>query len=256
MRPVIGISTYREQARWGVWHAQADLLNAEYARAVTLAGGVPVLLPPTDDPEAAAEVVSRLDALVIAGGADFDPGRYGQRPQQRTGAPRADRDGWEIALLDAAEDQTLPVLGVCRGMQVMAVHAGGSLEQHLPDVVSHEGHSPGGDVYGTIAVDTVAGSRIAALIGPQVQVACHHHQAVITHPGYTPTAHAADGTLEAMEREDRDFWLGVQWHPEARTDQGLFKGLVERCRGIDSILSTEGRGAVQPEDRSMRTSTP
>jgi putative glutamine amidotransferase len=228
MRPVIGVSTYREEARWGVWSAQADLLNAEYARAVTLAGGVPVLLPPTDDPEAAAAVVGRLDALVIAGGADVDPARYGQPVGAHTGTPRSDRDGWETALLDAAEQlPELPVLGICRGMQVMAVRAGGSLEQHLPDVVHHEGHSPGGDVYGTVAVDTVPGSRVAGMVGSQVQVACHHHQAVVDHPSYTATAHAADQTLEAMEREDRDFWVAVQWHPEARPDQGLFKGLAE-----------------------------
>ncbi len=227
MGPVIGVSTYREEARWGVWHAQADLLNAEYARAVTAVGGVPVLLPPTDAPEAARLVVSRLDGLIVAGGADVDPARYGQSAGEHTGAPRTDRDDWETALLDAADQTELPVLGICRGMQVMAVRAGGSLEQHLPDVVHHEGHSPGGDVYGEIAVDVAADSLLASLVGAGVKVGCHHHQSVVSHPGYVPTAYASDGTLEAIERSDRAFWLGVQWHPETRADQGLFKGLVD-----------------------------
>lgn len=227
MGPVIGVTTYRELARWGVWSAEADVLNAQYARAVAHAGGVPVLLPPTDGPQAAAFVVDRLDALIVAGGADVDPGRYDQTPGPHTGRARSDRDDWESALLDAAElKPQMPVLGICRGMQVMAVRAGGSLEQHLPDVVHHEGHSPGGDVYGTVAVDTAPGSRVAALIGPRVQVACHHHQTVVDHPGYTPAGYAGDGVLEAMERDDRDFWVAVQWHPEARPDQGLFVGLV------------------------------
>lgn len=229
MRPVIGVSTYREQAGWGVWGTQADLLPAAYARAIATAGGVPVLLPPDEDPDAAASVVTRLDALVIAGGADIDPLRYGQAPGRHTGRARTDRDGWESALLDAADARPeLPVLGICRGMQVMAVRAGGRLEQHLPDVVHHEGHSPGGDVYGTVTVDAVPGSRVAELIGGQRQVACHHHQAVVEHPGYSPAAYAADGTLEAMERADRHrFWVAVQWHPEVRPDQGLFAGLVD-----------------------------
>ena len=226
MGPVIGVSTYREEARWGVWHAQADLLNAEYARAVTAVGGVPVLLPPTDVPDAARAVVARLDGLVVAGGADVDPARYGQDAGEHTGVPRADRDEWESALLDAADRADLPVLGVCRGMQVMAVRAGGSLEQHLPDVVHHEGHSPGGDVYGEVAVEVIPGSLLASLVGAGVKVGCHHHQAVVSHPGYVPSAHASDGTVEAIERGDRTFWLGVQWHPETRPDQGLFKGLV------------------------------
>ena len=112
------------------------------------AGGVPVLLPPVADAgRRGAPVVARLDGLVVAGGADVDPARYGERAapaHRRAGAP--DRDAWELALLDAADAVGLPVLGVCRGMQVMAVHAGGTLDQHTPDVVGHDEHSPGGDV--------------------------------------------------------------------------------------------------------------
>ncbi|HET9761447.1 MAG TPA: gamma-glutamyl-gamma-aminobutyrate hydrolase family protein, partial [Nocardioidaceae bacterium] len=130
VQPLVGLSTYREQARWGVWDQRADLLPTQYADAVRRAGGVPVLLPP-QEPGAAAAVVTRLDALVVTGGADVDPGRYGAEPHAATVAWRTDRDAWELALLDAADARDLPVLGICRGMQVMAVHRGGRLVQHL-----------------------------------------------------------------------------------------------------------------------------
>ncbi len=132
--------------------------------------------------------MARLDGLVISGGADIDPARYDDVPHPRTAAWRPDRDAWELALLDAAEARGLPVLGVCRGMQLMAVHAGGTLEQHTPDLVGHEEHSPGGDAFGTVSVDVVPGTRLAGLVGDRLQVSCHHHQSVRTHPGYLAVA--------------------------------------------------------------------
>ncbi len=118
------------------------------------------------------------------------------------------------------------MLGVCRGMQVMAVHAGGSLEQHTPDVVEHEEHSPGGDEFGEIEVSIREGSRLSTLVGDRLRVNCHHHQSVREHPGFTGVAHAADGTLEAMEAPGDRFCLAVQWHPETAADVGLLAGLV------------------------------
>lgn len=224
--PVIGLTTYREQAAYGVWDQPADLLAAEYAEAVTATGGVPVLLPPVAVPGAADVVVARIDALVISGGADVDPARYDAEPHPRTAAWRPDRDAWEAALLDAAEARGLPVLGVCRGMQLMAVHAGGTLDQHTPDLVGHEDHSPGGDVYGTVRVSTEPGTRVAGLVGDTLEVSCHHHQSVRTHPGFEPAARAADGTLEAMEAPGDRFCVAVQWHPETAADVGLLAGLV------------------------------
>jgi putative glutamine amidotransferase len=224
--PVIGLTTYREHAAYGVWNQRADLLPTEYAEAVTATGGIPVLLPPIAEPGAADVVVARLDGLVISGGADVDPGRYGAEPHERTAAWRPDRDAWEAALLTAAEARGLPVLGVCRGMQLMAVHAGGTLDQHTPDLVGHEEHSPGGDVYGTVRVATEAGSRVAGLVGETLEVSCHHHQSVRTHPGFLPVARAADGTLEAMEAPGDRFCVAVQWHPETADDVGLLAGLV------------------------------
>jgi putative glutamine amidotransferase len=224
-RPLIGVSTYRERARWGVWDELADVLPATYARSVERAGGVPVLLPP-GSPDAASAVVARLDGLVVSGGADVDPARYGAQPHARTTAWRADRDDWELALLDAAP-AGLPVLGICRGMQVMAVHAGGTLEQHVPDVVGSAAHSPGGATFGDVEVDVLAGTRLAAAIGDHGRVRCHHHQAVRDHPGFVPAARAGDGTLEAMEDAEHRFRLAVQWHPETVDDAGLFRALVD-----------------------------
>lgn len=224
--PIIGLTTYRQHAAWGAWDVCADLLPTEYAVAVETAGGIPLLLPPVGLAGSAERVVARLDALVISGGADVDPDNYGAEPHPRTTGWQPDRDQWELALLSAAEGAGLPVLGICRGMQMMAVHAGGSLHQHTPDIVGHETHSPGGDAYGSIEVSTDAGSRLAGLVGPQVEVSCHHHQSVATHPGFTAVARAEDGTVEAMEAPGERFCLAVQWHPETRIEAGLMAGLV------------------------------
>jgi putative glutamine amidotransferase len=227
VRPLIGLSSYREHARWGVWSQGADLLPAVYADAIVRAGGVPVLLPPaTDDPDAARSVVQRLDGLVISGGADVDPAQYGEEPQERTVVVRPDRDAWELALLTSAAAENLPTLGVCRGMQVMAVASGGTLDQHTPDVVKHDGHNPEPGVFGDTAVSTSDESLLHSILGSSVTVRCHHHQSVRSHPGYVATAWADDGSLEAMEAAGSRFCLGVQWHPEMGRDQRLFDALV------------------------------
>lgn len=229
--PLIGLSTYREQAAWGVWRQRADVLQAEYADAVVRAGGAPVLLPPASAAdEVAGSVVRRLDGLVLTGGADVDPARYEAPTHPRTAGWRADRDAWEVALLTAADVHRLPVLGVCRGMQLMAVAAGGALEQHTPDIVGSEAHSPGGDVFGGIAVSTRVGSRVRAAEGERVAVQCHHHQSVREHPGYVASAWAEDGVLEAFEADGERFSVAVQWHPEMSRDQTLFDALVAAAR--------------------------
>lgn len=228
-RPVVGITTYREQSRWGAWDELADVVHAAYARSVGGAGGAVVLLPPAD-PDTAVDVIARVDALVVAGGADVSPERYAAEPHPRTGGLRPDRDAWELALLDAAADRDLPTLMVCRGMQLEAARVGGVLDQHTPDVVGHEEHSPGGDRFGEVSVTTVPGSRLAGLVGQEHVVRCHHHQSVRSHPGLVAAAHAADGTVEALEDPDRRFWVAVQWHPEAQEDVGLFRGLVAAAR--------------------------
>jgi len=231
-RPIIGLSTYREPARWGAWDQSADLLPSEYARAIEAAGGIPVLLPPTEPYETAAQdVLRRLDGLIITGGADVNPEQYAAEAHPETGKPRRDRDAWELALLNAASRTSIPTLGICRGMQVMAVHAGGHLDQHVPDLVDHDRHNPGADQYGRTPIKVAPGSQLGALLGPSVPVSCHHHQSVRDHPGFTGVAWADDGLLEAIEDPGHPFRLAVQWHPEVDDDAGLFRGLVAAAAG-------------------------
>jgi putative glutamine amidotransferase len=226
MRPVIGITAYTEPATWGVWRdAPITLLPHAYVRAVTAAGARAVVLPPDD---LDADVLDRLDGLVLAGGADLHPALYGADPEPLTD-PRPDRDAGEVTLLRAALDRDLPVLGVCRGMQLLGAVYGGRLHQHLPDALGHDGHRPGPGVYGTHPVRWAPGSRIAALMGDDTEVNTYHHQGLADPGGLTVTGWAPDGLPEAVEDPAKRFVLGVQWHPEAAGDLRTFAALVGAC---------------------------
>ena len=228
-RPVIGISCYVEPASWGPWaDVSCALLPVAYVTKIEQAGGVVMIIPPRvdADEDVAAEVLGRLDGLVIAGGVDVDPQRYAAERHPSVQASRADRDATELVLASVAGRTGIPLLGICRGMQVMAVAAGGTLEQHVPDRVGHDDHSPEVAVYGNHVVDTVPGTRLAAMLGPRTSVPSYHHQAVHTHPGFASAAWAPDGTLEAMEDPAAAFRVGIQWHPEVGEDLRLFEALV------------------------------
>jgi len=233
-RPLIGITSYVEPAAWGVWrNVPAALVPHRYVRHVQQAGGIAVVVPPLAPPvdSAAAEVLDHLDGLVIAGGVDVEPSRYGEEPDATVQEPRPDRDESELALVHRAVELDLPVLGVCRGMQVMAVAGGGSLVQHLPDKIGSADHSPGPAAYGRTTVRIAPDSRLATVLGETAEVSCYHHQGVAAHPGYTGSAWAADGTLEALEAPEARWRVGIQWHPEAGTDPRLFEALVDAARG-------------------------
>ncbi|MFE0676739.1 gamma-glutamyl-gamma-aminobutyrate hydrolase family protein [Streptomyces sp. NPDC058867] len=226
-RPLIGVSTYLEAGtRWGVWELEAVLLPAGYPRLVQRAGGLAALLPP-DAPEHAAAAVARLDGLVIAGGPDVEPVRYGAERHPRTGPPARARDTWELALIGAALDARIPLLGVCRGMQLLNVALGGTLVQHL------EGHAEVVGVFGRHPVKPVPGSLYAGIAPEETSVPTYHHQAVDRlGAGLAPTAYAEDGTVEALELPSADHWvLGVQWHPEMGEDVRVMRALVEASRG-------------------------
>jgi anthranilate synthase component 2/putative glutamine amidotransferase len=229
-RPVIGLSTYTETARMLVWEREFAMLHASYIAAVHRAGGIAVLLPPQDG--GAEEVLSVIDGLVLAGGADVDPRRYRQAPDERTSRPRTLRDEWEFALARAALDRDLPLLAVCRGLQILNVALGGSLHQHLPDRTGHERHQPGPGTFGTVEVNLEPGTRTAALLGPRTRVSCYHHQALADlAPDLQVTGRADDGTVEAAEVAGKVFAVGVQWHPEEDSeDTRLFAGLVTEAR--------------------------
>lgn len=223
--PLVGVTTYGERATWGVWDVDAVLLPRTYTDMVIDAGGVPVLLPPRVE---AAAAVDRLDALILSGGPDVGPGCYAAVPHPRTGAPRPDRDAAEIAVLHRALDRGIPVLGVCRGMQVLNVALGGTLTQHVPDRVGHDGHNPSPGVFGTTEV-TLTG-LLGATLGTTATVRCHHHQAVdVLAAGLVTTGRAGDGTIEAVERADAPWVVGVQWHPEQTpTDARLLRALIRQ----------------------------
>ncbi|CAM5240974.1 gamma-glutamyl-gamma-aminobutyrate hydrolase [Streptomyces coeruleorubidus] len=222
-RPLIGVSTYLESgARWGVWELEAALLPAGYPRLVQRAGGLAAMLPP-DDPAHAAAAVARLDGLVIAGGPDVEPVRYGAEPHPRTGPPARERDAWELALIDAALTAGVPLLGICRGMQLLNVALGGTLVQHL------DGHAEVVGVFGNHAVKPVPGSLYAGVVPEETSVPAYHHQAVDRlGTGLVPSAYADDGTVEALELPSGEGWvLGVQWHPEMGEDVRVMRALVE-----------------------------
>ncbi|MFG2799038.1 gamma-glutamyl-gamma-aminobutyrate hydrolase family protein [Streptomyces pseudovenezuelae] len=226
VRPLIGVSTYLEAgARWGVWELEAALLPAGYPRLVQRAGGLAAMLPP-DAPEHAAATVARLDGLVIAGGPDVEPVRYGATPDPRTGPPARARDAWELALIKAALTAGLPLLGICRGMQLLNVALGGTLVQHV------EGHAQTIGVFGHHPVKPVPGTVYGDLVPEETSVPAYHHQAVDRlGAGLLASAHAADGTVEAVELPGPQWVVGVQWHPEMGEDLRVTQALVRAAAG-------------------------
>ncbi len=225
-RPLIGLTTYRERAKTLVWDTEFALLHNVYVDSVARAGGIAVLLPPQE--HGADEVTARLDGLVLTGGSDVSPERYGQPAHPQTGTVRPWRDDWELRLLGHALDRDLPVLGVCRGAQLLNVALGGTLDQHVPDKVGHQRHCPTPGVFGHVEVTLRPGSIVAGVLGPRATVACHHHQAIGSlAPGLEAAGWADDGVIEAVELPGQPFALAVQWHPEQDGgDLRLFEALV------------------------------
>ena len=229
MRPIIGITTYLTSATFENWTEDSALVPADYVRAVEVAGGRPMLVPPSEN--AVEETLDVLDAVIFSGGSDLDPGTYGQEPHPETKGVVADRDRAEIRLLEAALARDMPVLAVCRGSQVLNVALGGDLVQHLPDLVGHDDHKHTPGEYADHDVELVEETRLGALLGDHAPVKSHHHQGFgQLGAGLREAARAEDGTVEALEDPGRRFALGVLWHPEAGEDMRLFEALVEEAR--------------------------
>jgi len=234
--PLIGVSTYVAKAAWGGWERPAAVLPESYYELVASAGGRPLLLPPLRTAAGgpgfgAAEVISILDGLVLTGGGDVDPAAYGEMPRPEVGGINDVRDESERALLRAALEVELPVLAVCRGCQVLNVERGGTLHQHLPDVVGHDEHRHAPMVFGEVKVTAEPGSRTSSVFGPIATVLCSHHQSIKdVGAGLVPTARADDGVIEAVELAGAPFVLGVQWHPEEAGDERPFAALVAAAR--------------------------
>jgi putative glutamine amidotransferase len=228
-RPVIGITTYAQEASWGVWKLPAALIPLDYVDAVERAGGRPVLIPPSED--GVQETLDALDAIVFSGGADVDPASYGADPHPETDVPQARRDVGEMALLSAALERDMPTLAICRGFQLLNVARGGDLVQHLPEALGHEDHRQVPGTFSEHPVEVKEGSRLASIVGGTPAVTSHHHQSVgRMGVGLVETAWASDGTIEGFEDPSRRFAIGVQWHPEAGRDDALFSNLVDEAR--------------------------
>lgn len=228
-RPVIGITSYAQDARWGVWHLPAALVPLAYVDAIERAGGRAIVIPPAE--EDVEETLDALDGIVFSGGADVDPARYGAEAHPETDVPQTRRDAGELALLQAALERDLPTLAICRGFQLLNVARGGDLVQHLPEVVGGDVHKQVPGEFTVHPVEVREGTRLAEIVGATPDVTSHHHQALgRVGDGLVGTAWAADGTLEAVEDPSRRFVVGVQWHPEAGEDAALFRELVEQAR--------------------------
>jgi putative glutamine amidotransferase len=236
-RPVIGICAALERARWSHWDQQAVLLPLSYVDAVQRAGGLALLIPPDSLlEESPDEVLDVLDGLVLAGGADIDPSAYGEDAHPETGGTVPARDASEIALARRALERDIPLLGICRGMQLMNVAAGGTLRQHLPDDFGHHDHRR---VKGSFDgadhdVRLQPGSLAARAAGEELHATkSHHHQGVRdVGEGFEVSGWSVlDELAEAIERPGNRFALGVQWHPEVDERSRLLAALVEEARG-------------------------
>ena len=232
LRPVIGLTTYLQRASSGVWDTRASFLPAVYLDGVTRAGGIAALLPPQPvDGQIADRVVDGIDGLIVTGGRDVDPAYYGHQPHPATDEPATDRDSWEFALVAAALRRRVPILGICRGAQVLNVALGGTLHQHLPDILGHSRHRRGDAVFSTSTVRTVEGSRLAGLIGQSTEAKCYHHQGIAELGRGLVVSATCDDVIEAVESPGDDFVVAVQWHPEETPDDlRLFAGVVEAAR--------------------------
>ena len=229
-RPVIGLTTYLEQARSGVWDVPAAFLPKVYFEAVTRAGGTVVLLPPQPiDDDAADAILDGVDGLIVTGGKDVEATRYGQTPHPTNDAPRRDRDDLELVLLRRALERDIPFFGICRGMQVLNVLRGGTLIQHLPEVIGSERYNAGGGVFTPNPAITVPGTRLAELVGDELTVQSYHHQAIDrVGAGLTVSARGDDGVIQAVDIDGATFGVAVQWHPEMSPDDlRLFEALVD-----------------------------
>jgi putative glutamine amidotransferase len=249
---VIGLTTYAEEARFGLQDTFAAVLPLAYVHAVHASGGRAVLITP-DDPD--ADVLDSLDAVVFTGGSDVDPALYGERAHPMTYV-KPERDAAELVLLRAALTTDLPVLGICRGAQLIAVAAGGRLHQHLPDVLGHDNHRPlagplqssergKGQQFGEHLVTMTPGSLAYQILGAALTVNSLHHQGVADPGRLTPTGWCPeDELIEVVEDPGREFTIGVQWHPEDTADFRLFAALVEAAREYRSRLLAGQRVGV------------
>ena len=233
-KPRIGLTSYRQQGQTGVWNTEMAMIPAFYIEGITRAGGVAIMIPPQAlSSSDAKDIISTLDGLMLCGGRDIEPSRYGQAPHSEAEEPDTLRDELETQLLTAAIDAELPFLGICRGAQMLNINRGGTLIQHLPDVVGDNRYQKGNAEFSPGEVDVEKDSILGSLVGQKVSnVAMYHHQAIDQlGKGLTVTAKTEDGIIEAVELADHPFGVAVQWHPEQTLDDlRIFEGLIDAAR--------------------------
>jgi putative glutamine amidotransferase len=234
MSVAIGICAAVERARWRHWDDEIAFAPTLYVGAVQRAGGMALVLPPDDDvAESPDGLLDRVDALILAGGADIDPASYGAAADPKTGATCPERDRFELGLVHRALERELPVLGICRGGQMLNVACGGTLIQDLPSVVGDDHHLETPGSFSEHEVELESGSLAArAAEAERIVVKSHHHQAVDElGEGLVASGHALpDGIVEAVESTAHDFALGVLWQPEADTRSKIIGALVRAAR--------------------------
>ncbi len=225
-RPLIGITSHLEPARWADWVREAVISPAGYTRAVHRAGGIPVVLPPIPG-DGVVDLVRGLGGLVLSAGGDVNPQLYGEPPDDWTGDPDSRRDRFELSIIRAAIEAKLPFLAISRGMQVLNVALGGTLIQHLPAEVGHDRHAPRPGQTGGHGIRISGESRLGRILGTTAAVTASHHQAVRRlGNGLTAVAWADDQVVEAVELRGHSFGIGVQWRPEDGDDLRLFEAFI------------------------------
>jgi putative glutamine amidotransferase len=249
MGKAIGITATVDRARWSHWDDDVALSPLAYTQAVQRAGALPLILPPDDEAaEAPDDLLDRIDGLILSGGRDVDPASYGAAPHPATGATQPERDRFEIALAYRAIERDIPVLGICRGGHILNVALGGTLHQHLPEIVKDEHHLEQPGSFSKHEVELEPGSLAARAGGAQrIAVMSHHHQGVDElGEGLKATGHALpDGIVEAFESTEHDFALAVLWHPEADQRGKIVSALV----GAASARVESSHGVRSPQAR-------
>jgi putative glutamine amidotransferase len=230
MKPVIGLTSYRQRGQTGVWDTEMAMLPAFYLEGVSRAGGIAVILPPQQiDSEDARNLLAGLDGLIVTGGRDVESIRYGHQPHEKAEKPDRLRDLLEDELITAAIQMKLPFLGICRGAQMLNVNRGGTLIQHLPDVVGDNRHLLGDGNFAHMQMSVREGSILSSIFGEQVDNAALYHHQAIDEPGegLSVVAYSPDGIVQAVEVEDHPFGVAVQWHPEQTLDDlRLFEAFI------------------------------
>jgi gamma-glutamyl-gamma-aminobutyrate hydrolase PuuD len=228
VKPLIGITSYAEKVQMGVWTEPSALVPLAYTKAVEVAGGRPMVIPPVHG--AVEETLDALHGVIFSGGGDLDPELYGADAHPATDRPKPWRDKPELELLEAALARDMPVLAICRGSQLLNVARGGDLVQHLPEIVGHDRHKHQPGYFSDHDVSIAQESRLGSILGEHAPVKSHHHQGMgKLGDGLRPVAWDEDGYVEGLEDPDKRFALGVLWHPEEGEDYALFKSLVEEA---------------------------